>query len=151
MTSFGEDARPEPDADPRESPVDRAIRRAQAAGAFDRLPGAGKPLALEPDPHTPQDLQLAYHILKNAGYRPAWLEKRRSIEADLERFRSGLRAMIEAQSGGDLSPAALERLGDQLDALNKHIALLNLEVPLPVFQLPLVRLDRELERINPAA
>lgn len=41
-----------------------------ARGEFDNLPGAGQPLALDEDPLLPEELRLAYRLLKNAGYLP---------------------------------------------------------------------------------
>ncbi|MDY6831155.1 MAG: DnaJ family domain-containing protein [Thermodesulfobacteriota bacterium] len=59
--------------------VEQRIERARREGAFDNLPGAGKPLALEDDRHVPEDLRLAYKILKNAGCLPPEIELRKEI------------------------------------------------------------------------
>ena len=48
--------------------AEQRIREACERGAFDSLPGAGKPLELEDDSHIPEDLRMAYKLLKNAGY-----------------------------------------------------------------------------------
>ncbi|MBW1676399.1 MAG: DUF1992 domain-containing protein [Deltaproteobacteria bacterium] len=50
--------------------AERRILEAMREGAFDNLPGAGQPLKLEDDSHVPEDLRIAYKILKNAGYVP---------------------------------------------------------------------------------
>jgi len=50
--------------------VERRIEAAIARGEFDSLPGAGKPLALDDDPLVPEELRVAYRLLKNAGYVP---------------------------------------------------------------------------------
>ena len=50
--------------------ADRRIIDAEKDGAFDNLPGAGKPLDLYEDPLIPEDLRMAYRILKNSGYVP---------------------------------------------------------------------------------
>ena len=50
--------------------AEQRIREACERGAFDSLPGAGKPLELEDDSHIPEDLRMAYKLLKNAGYVP---------------------------------------------------------------------------------
>jgi len=50
--------------------AERRIIEAMREGAFDNLPGAGQPLRLEDDSHVPEDLRIAYKILKNAGYVP---------------------------------------------------------------------------------
>ncbi|MDR2076709.1 MAG: DUF1992 domain-containing protein [Desulfovibrio sp.] len=44
------------------------IREALENGAFDHLPGAGKPLVLEDLSHLPPETRLAYTILKNSGF-----------------------------------------------------------------------------------
>lgn len=53
--------------------IEARIAQAQAAGAFDDLPGTGKPLQLDDDRLVPEDVRAAYRILKNAGYVPAEL------------------------------------------------------------------------------
>jgi hypothetical protein len=55
--------------------VERRIQAAIARGEFDHLPGAGRPLALDDDPWVPQELRVAYRLLKNAGYVPPELEQ----------------------------------------------------------------------------
>lgn len=59
--------------------ADEKIREAIERGEFDDLPGKGKPLNLEDDSHLPQDLRLAYKILKNADCLPPELELRKEI------------------------------------------------------------------------
>ena len=48
--------------------AERKIEEAIERGDFDDLPGVGQPLDLDDfDPSLPEDLRLAYRILKNAG------------------------------------------------------------------------------------
>ena len=54
-------------------------------GAFDDLPGAGKPLELDDDRMVPEDLRMAYRILRNSGFVPPELEARKEA-ADLRRL-----------------------------------------------------------------
>jgi hypothetical protein len=65
--------------------AEQKILEALARGELDDLPGAGRPLALDDDALVPQDLRLAYRILKNAGFVPPEVEARREI-AELERL-----------------------------------------------------------------
>lgn len=44
------------------------IKKAYNDGEFDHLPGFGKPLQLENLSGVPQELRIAYKLLKNAGY-----------------------------------------------------------------------------------
>lgn len=59
--------------------AERKIQEAMLDGAFDDLPGSGKPLALEEDTAVPEELRTAYKILKNAGFVPPELEWRREV------------------------------------------------------------------------
>lgn len=59
--------------------VEEKIIEAQRAGAFDNLPGKGKPLELEDLSCVPEDLRVAYHILKNAHVLPPEVELLKEI------------------------------------------------------------------------
>jgi hypothetical protein len=59
--------------------AERKIREAMDRGEFANLPGAGKPLRLEDDSMIPEDLRVAYKILRNAGCIPPELEVRKEI------------------------------------------------------------------------
>ena len=50
------------------------IQEAIARGEFDNLPGAGQPLNLDEYFSTPEDLRIAFSILKNASCAPAEVE-----------------------------------------------------------------------------
>jgi hypothetical protein len=54
--------------------AEKRIREAIANGEFENLPGSGKPLNLEEYFSTPEDLRMAYSILKNANCAPAEVE-----------------------------------------------------------------------------
>jgi hypothetical protein len=54
--------------------ADNRIREAMEQGAFDNLPGAGRPVSLDEYFSTPEDVRMAYSILKNANCRPAEVE-----------------------------------------------------------------------------
>jgi hypothetical protein len=59
--------------------IEERILQAQRRGDFDNLPGSGKPLEIEDDRHIPEDLRLAYKILKNAGCIPPEIELKKEI------------------------------------------------------------------------
>jgi hypothetical protein len=59
--------------------VEKRIKEAQEKGEFDNLPGQGKPLDMTDDRHIPEDLRLAYKILKNADCLPPELEETKEI------------------------------------------------------------------------
>lgn len=59
--------------------IEKRIKEAQKRGEFDDLPGSGQPINIEDDSHIPEDLRLAYKILKNADCLPPELELKREI------------------------------------------------------------------------
>ena len=54
--------------------AEHRIREAIAQGEFQNLPGAGKPLSLEEYFSTPEDLRIAFSLLKNANCAPVEVE-----------------------------------------------------------------------------
>jgi len=61
--------------------IESRIKKAQDDGAFDDLPGRGRPLHLEDDRHVPEDLRLAHKVLKNADCLPPEVQLRKEIRA----------------------------------------------------------------------
>ncbi|MDI6865536.1 DnaJ family domain-containing protein [Thermodesulfovibrio yellowstonii] len=59
--------------------AEEKIREAMEQGLFDDLPNKGKPLKLEDYSWVPEDLRIAYKILKNAGCIPPEMEIRKEI------------------------------------------------------------------------
>ena len=55
------------------------IREAMEQGVFENLPGAGKPLDLEEYFNTPEEMRVAYSILKNANCAPAEVELMKEV------------------------------------------------------------------------
>ena len=59
--------------------VEERIRDAQRRGEFDNLDGSGKPLRLTDESNIPEDLRLAYKVLRNADMMPPEIELRKEI------------------------------------------------------------------------
>ena len=59
--------------------IEKKIKEAQEKGEFDNLPGKGEPLKLDDDSRVPEDLRLAYKILKNADCLPPEIELKKEI------------------------------------------------------------------------
>ena len=60
--------------------AEKAIRDAQRRGEFDNLRGMGEPLVLEDDSMIPEDLRMAYKVLKNSGHLPPELQQEKDIQ-----------------------------------------------------------------------
>jgi hypothetical protein len=66
--------------------AEQRIREAQQAGAFDRLPGAGRPVDLDGYFKMPEHLRMAYSVLKAANCLPeevVLLNEIAALERDL--------------------------------------------------------------------
>ena len=74
--------------------VEERIRKAQKKGAFENLAGMGKPILLDDDHHIPEDLRLAYKILKNADCVPPEIELKKEIRRT-EDFLGGMEDTAE--------------------------------------------------------
>jgi Domain of unknown function (DUF1992) len=74
--------------------AERKIAEAMERGDFQDLPGTGQPLDLTDDALIPEDLRVAYRILKNAGYVPPEVETLNEIAA-LERIAMGNAAAVK--------------------------------------------------------
>jgi DnaJ family protein C protein 28 len=150
-----------------ESWIDQQIREAQEQGEFDDLPGSGKPLDLTPNPYA-QDRELAFKVLKDAGYAPEWIELDKAMREKLTAARTALVrrwewyntrlgelndrtdrwAQVERERAhGSWSRAAVTFEGE-VDTINKEIAELNLKVPSPRFQRPRVDAAGEIDRVT---
>lgn len=91
--------------------AERKIAEAEREGALKDLPGEGAPLALDDDPLIPEDLRMAYRILKNAGLVPEEISMLREV-AQLE----ALVRDIEPQDAANSQAARrLELLRMKLD------------------------------------
>jgi hypothetical protein len=77
------------------------IREAFERGEFDGLPGAGRPLELVQDPLVPEELRVAYRILRNSGFVPPGVELHREI--------ASVEALLALSPGPD-RPAMLRRM-----------------------------------------
>ena len=64
-----------------ESAIEQKIKEAMARGEFDGLKGHGKPLDLDAYFNTPEDLRMAYSILKSNNFVPEEVEIMKEIAA----------------------------------------------------------------------
>ena len=140
--------------------IEEQLRKAMAEGKFDDLPGKGKPLHLdENNPHADPGWELAYHIIKEAGYSLPWIETIREIEKDIEAARQDLQrawkwrliylsAPVPDEKASSEWERAFNTFKDKLVALNKRIRDYNLEVPNARFQRPVLNMDQEIKKIT---
>jgi DnaJ family protein C protein 28 len=131
--------------------IEELLRQAMAEGKFDNLPGKGKPLQLdEENPHADPAWELAYKILKDAGYSLPWIETLREIELDIESTRMELKQAWEwYQATSDAAidwQQAQQAFRGKISALNQRIRNYNLDVPNARFQRPVLVFEQELHK-----
>jgi hypothetical protein len=132
---------------PREALIDRKIREAQEAGAFDDLPFQGEPLPLVDD-SAAGDWALAYRMLKGSNFAPPWIETDKAVRALLaERDAILERAPRASAIGRQRDRAEVQRI---VEAANRAITRLNHEAPTYRQHRRLLDLDRELQALAKA-
>jgi DnaJ family protein C protein 28 len=135
--------------------IDKLIQQAMEEGRFDNLPGKGQPLNLEDNPHLDQEWQLAFHMLKQNGFAPEFIEKRQEIEMALAKAREILmRTWVwrvgALESGEDVELVATQwakaqkAFEESTDELNKKIRDYNLIVPAPSIARAPIDYDKEM-------
>lgn len=100
--------------------IEGRLREASERGEFRDLPGEGKPLDLEgPGPFEDPSMWAAFHVLKNAGMAPVWIEERK----ELVKHAGEARALFER--GGDATRfrTRMEELNRQVDRHNQRYPL----------------------------
>ncbi len=134
-----------------ESAIDKQIREAMERGDFDNLRGAGKPLDLSRDPNVPEDWELAFNMLKNAGYAPDWIETRKQVDAEkaklfapLTRFAANPPKQEKERAHIQEKLVAQFRVG--ATELNRMIDTYNLKAPIPQVHLGRIRVEDEIEK-----
>jgi DnaJ-like protein len=125
----------------REKLIDKQIRQAQEAGAFDGLPFQGERLPLVDD-SAAGDWALAYRMLKGANFAPPWIETDKEVR-DLLARRDVLLARAPRASviGRRRDDTELRRI---VKAANDAIFRLNHEAPTERQHRRLLDLEAEL-------
>jgi hypothetical protein len=130
-----------------ESIVERQIREAMDAGAFDGSPHTGRPLPLEDD-SAAGDRALAHRMLRNAGVAPPWIEADKDARAWIAKRDALLDRAARLGPGGRVRARA--ELANIVSGANAAIARLNAEAPTPAQHRPLLVLEDELARLERA-
>lgn len=136
--------------------IDDHIRQAQEKGAFDNLPGQGKPIRLEKNPYAGEQ-ELAFDILQQAGFLPSWVEERQTLEAEMNQAITSLsRAWSQVEGDYRRDPRwqkAEKKFRQESLRLNQAIRTYNLKAPAGIPHLIELNVERELvklRRLSPA-
>ncbi len=140
--------------------VTEQLDEAAANGAFENLPGKGRPLRLNENPNEPADMRMANKLLKDNQLSPTWIGDRKALTAEIGKLRAEMQRewghwrVRAGESGADreaLARAWQRIVRDweaRIDELNRRIVSLNISLPIWRMELHRLRLNEELERIG---
>src|SRR4030095_14366593 len=121
-----------------------------------------KPLNLEADDNVPEDLRMAYKILRDNDLAPDWILQSKELDAKAEdllhrlsRAAEVYRAVIESTEATAVDRADAARvwqtaqlkLTTSAAKLNREITLYNLKVPVGVTHKQPLNIQREISRL----
>ena len=138
-----------------EGAIERQIREAIERGEFENLPGRGKPLDLSREPNAPPEWDLAFKLLKDAGFAPEWIEQDKEIRAARTKlfrpFQSYLGRMDEARTDRAATEARLAAdFRIWAAELNRMIDDFNLKAPSPRLHHARIRIELEVGKFREA-
>jgi hypothetical protein len=137
--------------------IEDLIQDGQERGAFDNLPGKGKPLKLDKNPFG-AEWKLAHDLMKENDVLPPWIAQRNEIIAAIEQFRIDIgrvwarheQAFRYAQGKGQKDALSLSwdnicrQWAGDLVILNKRIRDFNLGRPSDGLEMVALNLEKEL-------
>ncbi|CAM6087137.1 unnamed protein product [Calypogeia fissa] len=120
--------------------AEQRIVRSMMNGDFENLPGKGRPLKFECNPHADPAEDMAYRILAKNGFAPEWVELNKDIRIMIQRWRASLAIAYQRKlkaSGGQEDTEAISQawkalLGEfevELGEINRKVLKYNLLVP----------------------
>lgn len=123
------------------------------------LPGQGKPLKLDSDASAPDDMRMAYKIMKDNDVVPGWIALGKALEKDKARLQQRIQRAVQ-QYHTQMSKADNDPLRDRINAqwqaqqrelqatvddYNNKILTYNLKIPAGINQRHLLDLQREIQ------
>ncbi|XP_047973454.1 dnaJ homolog subfamily C member 28-like [Salvia hispanica] len=129
--------------------VEQRVYHAMEEGQFENLPGKGKPLDLDTNPHADPAEDTLYRILNKNGCAPEWVELNKEIRNSIAGWRIALGRAWKCKDGLDDSKwlEASEALKLQLRDLNNKVFRYNLIVPFGR-QMFGFKWEREMDRLK---
>lgn len=142
--------------------IDRQIRKAIENGEFSNLPGEGKPLNLDIDENTPEELRMAYKILRDNDLAPDWILQGKALDEKIHDLLGKLRRAARKYQTALAAPDATANSRAQAETawrnaqakltgsaakLNQEISTYNLKIPTGVAQKLPLNIQREISRL----
>lgn len=132
--------------------VEELIRKAQRQGEFKDLDKEGEHIKLDENPYTAEN-RLAHGILKNAGFKPRFIDHRQNLKNQINESREILQKGAANWTGTEWSKIrwnqAVTQFREKVVGLNKQIRDYNLKAPNEQFFLIPVDAEREIKKFSP--
>lgn len=146
-----------------EMTVDNMVKEAIGNGDISHLPGAGKPLRLDNDIHTPAELRTAHKIMGDHDVLPEWIANRQRLDQvesklqqqALHRAEKYLAARQAAQKPEQSELESIldddwerfkKKFIDHAERYNRDVLNHNLALPHGIPRKPLLNSEEMLER-----
>jgi hypothetical protein len=137
--------------------VGRRVQQAMNEGAFDHLPGAGKPQDLTKNPFVPEGQQMAFDLLHNNNLEPGWIGERKLILDEIARLRKEIQQYFSGYQAASQRPERATKIEQRwrqtllewekrITTLNRRIGDFNLTQPIPRLEIIKLRMQDELKR-----
>ncbi len=145
--------------------VDHLLGEIIGNGDISHLPGAGKPLRLHDDPHTPSDQRAAQKIMQDNNVSPEWIETGKAISQNetkllaeigerTERYYKELNAVSTSVQAANLRTRWSRYTVDFRERVKRHnreALLYNLKAPAGIPHKPILDADLLLNRARDTA
>jgi len=126
--------------------IDQIVRESIGDGNVSHLPGAGKPLDLDDDLYTPQNMRVTFKIMKDHDIAPDWMMTGKALEQTEEKllkqiairanryqrqYAQALRkgSILEEIQIEDSWKAYRVEFSERIERYNKEVLTYNLSVP----------------------
>jgi len=113
------------------------------SGAFDNLPGAGKPIRWTENSLAPEDEKLMFDLLQKNGFTIPWIEKGMEIRRLAAQFRQALKTWWEVEGSQSQNNQPDPILLEALAELNRKILDYNRSVPVESLQVSFLTIESE--------
>ncbi len=130
--------------------VEQRIQEGIERGLFDNLAGMGQPLNLHDDALVPEDMRMAFRLLRANGLAPLWVELNKEIRQDidrLQRFRELVHERVERGNVIQWQHRRREYI-DRVADINAKIRNYNILAPSSQVHLHILILEDELARFD---
>ena len=139
--------------------VDHLLGEVIGDGDISGLPGAGKPLSLNEDSHTPPDQRAAFKIMRDNEVVPEWVTLAKTVDVSEAHIRAEIESKAvestidprgaasgPARKGETWNSLYMDRLHERIESHNRQVLLHNLTAPSGIAHKPILVGDKLIQQ-----